>query len=189
MRDCRCAAHLTLTLAWLINVLVPGCALAIFEIVLEKDKGWASALNPAGFGRRLFEGSIVARLCEKPYITVYHVFMFTVVVPAIFLSEYMLLRSGAVDTQVFGKLGPFPCGPTGSALFIVSVWLCFLAVEDFLWFALNWYYPQSLRDLLSGRIWWHTRWLEFGWIKLPRFYVSLVALSILFLLASFYAPN
>jgi len=61
-----------------------------------------------------------------------------------------------------------------------------LGAEDFLWFALNWFYPGSLKDLLSGNVWWHSRWVSLGATKLPRFYLSLPLLSALFLFASVY---
>ena len=58
--------------------------------------------------------------------------------------------------------------------------------EDFLWFALNWYYPESLQDLLAGDIWWHTQWVQMGHIKLPRFYIFTPVLVCIFLTASAY---
>jgi hypothetical protein len=71
----------------------------------------------------------------------------------------------------------------------IAAWLAICTVEDFLWFALNWYYPTSLHDLLSGKIWWHTRWVEIGRIKLPRCYVSALLLSCAFLAADTYVGH
>jgi len=184
-----------LVVAWLANTLVLSLILAVFEIFLEKDKGWASGLNPSTWGRKLLKGSIIARLCEKPYITTYHIFVFLVVMPAIFLGEYLLLKKLGIGHPVSGNLlgasKPFLGMPLGElrfapSLFLISVWLLLLGAEDFLWFALNWFYPGSLKDLLSGNVWWHSRWVSFGTTKLPRFYLSLPLLSALFLFASVY---
>jgi hypothetical protein len=69
-------------------------------------------------------------------------------------------------------------------LFLTAAWFSILVVEDALWFLLNWYYPKSMEDLLSGNIWWHTRWLTLGSIKLPRFYVTTPIVAVAFLVAS-----
>jgi hypothetical protein len=41
---------------------------------------------------------------------------------------------------------------------------------------------------LSGNIWWHTRWLTLGSIKLPRFYVTTPVVAVAFLVASLAPP-
>src|SRR5579859_7540967 len=79
-------------LAWLLNVLIMSFVLAVFEILMEKRCGWGSGLNPSGWGAKLLEGSILAHICEKPYFTAYHVFMFGVVIPAGLLAECVAVR-------------------------------------------------------------------------------------------------
>jgi hypothetical protein len=180
--------------AWFINVLIFSFVLSIVEILLEREKGWASGLNPNGWGKKLLNGGIIARLCEKPYITTYHVFVFMVVMPAFFLAEYSLLRLGIVSRVISSMPDPsksyflMTIGNTklNPLWFLIAVWFSFLAVEDFFWFTFNWYYPRSLEDLLTGNIWWHTRWVNFGSVKLPRFYLSVHLLSAFSLFASLY---
>jgi hypothetical protein len=184
-------------LAWFLNVLVLSLALAIFEILIEKQNGWASAANPNGWGRKLFGGSILSRVCEKHYLTVYHVFVFAVVVPMILWGELLLVESFGIGHPVFSRLfassqAYWVMRVDGVALipllFLTAAWFSILVVEDALWFLLNWYYPTSMEDLLSGNIWWHTRWLTLGSIKLPRFYVTTPVVAVAFLVASLAPP-
>jgi len=165
----------------------------VFEILLEKEKGWGTALDPSGWGRRVFEGGFLAQVCEKPYLTVYHIVIFGLIVPAILFSEFLIVRSLPISHAVataaqvaltrgwiieIGNVRLIPM------LFLGAVWFSVLAVEDGLWFIMNWYYPGSARDLFSGKVWWHTRWLSFGEFEIPRFYVSANLLAASLLLAS-----
>ena len=156
-----------LLLTYLANVALLSLALALVEIVMEKGNGWGSGLNQRTWGRKLWQGSLIARLCEKQYVTLYHAVMFAMALPAVFITEYLVaVRIGVVQ-------GSWLRG----ALFVAASWLLLCVLEDALWFALNWYYPGSWRDLIAGRIWWHTRWWRFGRIHLPGFYVWGLALS------------
>ena len=38
---------------WTADVTLLSSALAVFEIVLERDRGWGTALNERGWGRKL----------------------------------------------------------------------------------------------------------------------------------------
>jgi len=183
----------TVVLAWCLNVLVLSLALAIFEIVVEKENGWASGTNPKRAGRRLFRGSFISEVCEKPYLTAYHLFVFLLLLPLVLVGELLLVQAIGAGHAVFGNLSVSPTNylmmQVGGVtfipfLFLTSAWFCILVVEDLLWFLLNWYYPKSMEDLLSGRIWWHTRWLTLGSIKIPRFYLTISLVAILFLAAS-----
>jgi len=180
-----------LVFAWGLNVLVVSFVLALFEILLEKNNGWASKLNPCGWGKKVLEGNIVSRICEKPFLTVYHIFIFLIVVPSALAAEYLAVKWSGIGTSVYlGALGrPRSClvMQVGNArvmplLYAASVWFGIVFVEDFLWFRMNWHYPKSMQDLLSGKIWWHTQWITLGSIKLPRFYISsfLAAMALLF---------
>jgi hypothetical protein len=181
-------------LYWCINVLILSFALAIFEIVVEKENGWASGWNPRGAGRKLFSGSLVAEVCEKPYLTAYHLFVYVLIIPLILGGELLLMKSLGTGQPVFSRLTASPANHFvmnigGVALipilFLIAAWLSILVVEDLLWFLLNWYYPTSMSDLFSGKIWWHTRWLRLGPIKLPRFYVTTLIVAASLLGASF----
>jgi len=163
---------------YLANVALLSLGLALVEIVMEKGRGWGSGLNQRTWGRKLWEGSLIARLCEKQYVTLYHVVMFAMVLPGIFIAEYVAAaRSGVV--QVDWVRG---------VLFVAGSWLLLCVVEDFLWFALNWYYPGSLRELIAGRIWWHTRWWSIGSVKLPGFYVWGLAVSAIAMVMAVWGP-
>lgn len=180
-------------MAWFLNVLGLSLVLAIFEILIERQNGWASAADPKGWGRKLFLGSVISRVCEKHYLTVYHVFVFALVIPMILWGELWLVASFGIGHPVFSRLvvaaqANLVMQVGGVALipllFLTAAWFSILVVEDALWFLLNWYYPKSMEDLLSGNIWWHTRWLTLGSIKLPRFYVTTPLVAAAFLVAS-----
>jgi len=168
-------------LAWCGNVLFLSLALALFEIFFEKENGWASAANPRGAGRKLFHGSLLSEICEKPHLTAYHLFVFALVLPSILTGELWLVEAAGTGHHLVMKIGGVAFVPI---LFLIAAWFCIFVVEDLLWFLLNWHYPHSVQDLLSGKIWWHTRWLTLGSIKLPRFYFTTALVAAVFLAAS-----
>jgi hypothetical protein len=177
---------------WLADVVALSSALALFEIVLERGQGWASGLSQRGLGKRLWEGSLFVRLLEKPYITVYHLLIFGLVVPLILLIECWVIRlwwarsplpARGVPVLSVWAVGSVRFSPLLSA---AAAWLAVSTLEDFLWFAFNWHYPGGLRRLLSGEVWWHTRWVSFRGAKLPRFYVTVPLIALALLWASTY---
>jgi hypothetical protein len=166
---------------WTVDVTLLSSVLAVFEIVLERDRGWASALDERGWGKKLLAGNPLVRwVADKPYVTSYHLLVFGMLLPIVLWTQYQIgvhlgfgsaLRSGHFIADL---------------LFLFSALLAICVLEDFLWFALNWYYPRSLADLLAGDIWWHTDWIPFGRsMKLPRFYISVGSIALLVLAASF----
>jgi hypothetical protein len=182
-----------MVMAWCLNVLVLSLGLAIFEILFEKENGWASATNPRRAGRELFRGSIIAAVCEKPYLTAYHLFVFLLIIPLILGGELLLLEAVGMGhpalSHWFVHPGDYLVMQVGGVtfipfLFLAAAWFCILVVEDLLWFLLNWHYPKSMEDLLAGKIWWHTRWLTLGSIKVPRFYLTISLVAVFFLTAS-----
>jgi hypothetical protein len=166
-------------LTWTSMVVGTSFVLAIFEILLERNRGWGSGLNPNGWGRKLLRASAIARICEKPYFTLYHVFMFAVIMPLVLVGEYLS------SNVLYGVGGPSQkaSGLLVHVFFVASVWLALVCFEDFLWFLMNWYYPQSLHALLFGDVWWHTKWVTLRYFKLPRFYFSCMGLSAIFFAA------
>jgi hypothetical protein len=167
---------------WLTCVLVLSAVIALFEVVLEKNQGWASGFERRWMGRQLFHHGILLALIEKPYITVYHLLMFGGIVPLILAAECLLIRFFWVS-HIFAIRGSvlLTVWQVGSVRFLpwfsgIAAWLAICVIEDFLWFVFNWYYPASLHDLLSGNIWWHTRWVQVGRLKVPRFYLSTMLL-------------
>lgn len=180
---------------WCVNILVISFVLAVFEILLEKNNGWGSGLNPHGWGRKVFEGTFVARISEKPYFTVYHIFMFAAVVPTCLIVEYSVARAlgvvHAAYSNILGTSNSYLVAQVDKVhfmpfLYFVSVWFAIVFVEDFLWFVMNWYYPNSLQALFSGNVWWHKRWISLGTVKVPRFYLWSFVLSVTLLSVCLY---
>lgn len=162
---------------WGTDVTILSALLALVEIVIEKDRGWASALSDRGWGRKLLEGSALARWIDKPYITSYHLLVFGALLPLALWAQY--------QAGWFAAFGLPRTHPVADGLFLVSAFLAVCILEDFLWFALNWYYPRSLADLLAGEIWWHTGWVALaGSVKLPRVYLSVGGIALCLLGAS-----
>lgn len=166
---------------WTADVMLLSSVLAVFEIVLERDRGWGSALNERGWGRKLLAGNPLIRwVADKPYVTSYHLLVFGTLLPLVLWCQYRIgislgfgsaLRSGHAVADL---------------MFLFSAFLAICVLEDFLWFALNWYYPRGLADLLAGNIWWHTEWIPLGpSVQLPRCYLSAGSVAILALVGSF----
>lgn len=158
---------------WVADVTLFSAVLALIEIVIEKDRGWASALDEAGWGRRLFAGTPMVRWIDKPYVTSYHLLVFGAILPIVLWSQYRIgVLLGFVSSSRAGN-------PIAELLLLLSKFLAICILEDFLWFVLNWYYPGSLTDLFAGDVWWHTRWIPLGAsVKVPRCYVSVGATAI-----------
>ena len=166
-----------LYLAWFADVLVLSLLLALLEINMEKDRGWGATLNSNGLGRKVRPGRLFLGVVEKQYVTVYHLLMYGIILPGVIAAHWVALylfwsKQGLTVTGS-GLLTVWHIGSTSLAPFLLAIaaWLAICTIEDFLWFALNWYYPASLRDLLAGKIWWHTQWVRIGRSMLPRFYV------------------
>lgn len=165
---------------WTADVTLLSGILAVIEIVLEKDQGWASALDASVWGKKLLAGTPVVRWIDKPYVTSYHLLVFGALLPAVLWAQY---RSG-----VLARLGAAPSAGhlVADILFLFSAYLAICILEDFLWFVLNWYYPSSLTDLFAGDIWWHTEWIPLGpSVKVPRVYLSVGGVALCLLGMSF----
>lgn len=164
---------------WVSDVTVLSAILALVEIVIEKDRGWASSLNEVGWGRKLLAGSPVVRWIDKPYVTSYHLLVFGALLPIALWTQFRI----GVLVGFFSS--PLASHPIGAVLFLFSELLAICVLEDFLWFALNWHYPRSLTDLFAGDIWWHTHWIPVGpSVKLPRFYISVGVVALCLLVIS-----
>ena len=156
---------------FLLNVLIISIPVALFEIWIEKEKGWGAGLpKDRWYGAVIGEKSVVmknvARSIGVPYFFGYAIFMYFLLIPAILILEYLLYI-------------PHP-------LFLVAVYVAILAIEDFSWFVLNPYF-NSLRELLKGpygSIWWHKRWIPISSSKyLPAsYFLSAISVSVLLLI-------
>jgi len=152
-------------------VNVFGIALfgAIFEIVMERDKGWGGGLDKGHwYGRIIGENNPAMKFLSVsagvPYFFGYAVAMYFVLVPTV-----LLFQSFYFDLNFF---------------LILAVYFSILALEDFLWFAFNPFFP-SLSELLKGprgSIWWHKKWVRIGNdTYLPQSYFTSALLVALFL--------
>jgi hypothetical protein len=164
---------------WATDVTVLSTVLAVIEIVIEKDRGWAAAFNERGWGRKLLAGTPLLRWIDKPYVTSYHLLVFGALVPMVLWAQYRIaLFAGFASGSRTGHLA-------ADLLLLFSAFLAICVFEDFLWFAFNWYYPGSLKDLFAGDIWWHTSWIQLGAsVKLPRVYIAVGGIALCLLATS-----
>ena len=156
---------------YFLNVLIIALPLALFEIVTEKDKGWGSGWSKSKWYAKPFapKSSLVrflTKILNIEHPLVYHFIVFAVIIPAIFIFEYFYL--------------------TKDILLLLASFIGVIALEDFLWFLLNWNF-DSRRQLLkgpNGTIWWHKRWIKISKnTYLPASY-SAFLLSLLLLILS-----
>ncbi|MDE2031112.1 MAG: hypothetical protein KGI58_02540 [Patescibacteria group bacterium] len=159
-------------LFYILNILLIALPLAIFEIIIEKDHGWGSGWSKDKWyakpfhSKSLFIRSIIKILnIESPLY--YHVLVFWVVLPIIFITEFFWLES--------------------NILLLISSYIAVMIFEDFFWFLLNWNF-DSLRQLCNGpkgSIWWHKRWRKiYKNYYLPASYFPTLLLSIILLILS-----
>lgn len=154
-----------------INVISISLFGAIFEICMEKDKGWGAGLDKSRwYGRIVGENNLILKLLAKsagvPYFFGYAIAMYFILVPAVLLSEYFLFDQ--------------------SPILFIAMYFSILALEDFTWFLLNPYFP-SLKELLkgpNGSIWWHKKWVRIGnhsYLPQSYFTSALIVASLLIL--------
>lgn len=156
---------------FLLNVIAVSLFGALFEICMEKDKGWGAGLDKSRwYGRIIGEKNRVLKFLAEnagvPYFFGYAIAMYFILVPGVLLFEYFFLNQ--------------------SIFLFIAMYFSILALEDFTWFLLNPYF-HSLQELLkgpNGSIWWHRKWVRIGSKSyLPQSYftsaVMVVALLIL----------
>jgi hypothetical protein len=140
------------------STFIIAFGVAIFEIIIEKDKGWGSGWDKSKWYAKTFaDGSRLSVFISKilsiePPLN-YHLLLFAVFVPALLTLECLIFNR--------------------SILFFFSVYIGILTVEDFLWFSLNWHF-KSFRELLKGprgSIFWHKSWVRLGNVYLPQTYL------------------
>lgn len=155
---------------YFLNILIIALPLALFEILIEKEKGWGSGWSKNKWYAKPFvpQSSFVKFLIKVLKIEsplVYHFITFAIIIPAIFIIEYYYW--------------------TNNILLLIASFIGVIVLEDFFWFLLNWNF-DSLRQLLrgpNGTIWWHKRWIKISKNSyLPASYFSALPLSFLLLL-------
>lgn len=156
---------------YIIVLLIAALGLAVFEIILEGEEGWAQKHpvwepNP---------DSVIAKIYrkinnDKP-LTGYHVLM---VSGMIFIYHLPFLP----------QIPPATGNPTlAKELQLFSGLFLTLTTEDFLWFALNPYY--GLKKFRSENIWWHKKW----WGRIPLDYPRGILTSLLFIVLPAFGWN
>lgn len=156
----------------IVNIFAISLPFSIFEIIIEKDKGWGAGLpKDTWYGKHIGEKSAFFQLLADtfgvPYFFGYGILAYFIIVPLILVLEYFFL--------------------TSNILFLLATLVGVLFIEDFLWFVLNPHF-DSLNQLLkgpNGTIWWHTKWSKVtSSYYLPTSYVKgSVALLILITLS------
>ncbi|OGN28148.1 MAG: hypothetical protein A3A33_02225 [Candidatus Yanofskybacteria bacterium RIFCSPLOWO2_01_FULL_49_25] len=155
-----------------VHVACIALPLAIFEIIIEKDKGWGSGWDIRRWYAKIFapESSLMRSIQNALHINPplnYHVLVFGFLVPVLLALDGIFI--------------------TKSVFMTLSILFGVLVFEDFLWFALNWNF-HSLRELLHGprgSISWHHAWIRIGSTAyIPASYFSGLAISLLFFLLS-----
>lgn len=157
-------------IAFVINVLLIALPIAVFEIIIEKDKGWGAGLpKNTWYGKqmtgRFFEA--ISRFAKVPNFLRFQVAIYFILLPILIAVEYFLIVE---DIN-----------------FLIAVFFATLVTEDFLWFVINWNF-NSLSELLkgpNGKIWWHKKWVRI-WPDnyLPRSYFIAAILIVVFLFLS-----
>ncbi len=152
-------------IATAIFILALALLLAFLEIEVEGGSGWAENLPTWYRKSRVFY-----YLNGRKPLTGYH----------LFLLAFMLL---AFHAGFFtGLAWSLP-----AELLVVSYYMIFLTVEDFLWFAFN---PKfGSKNFKKDRIWWHN---ENAWVfgLFPLSYLSSVVITVLLnTYSSFYSGS
>lgn len=153
---------------YILNILLISLPIAIFEIAIEKRGGWGSSwLKDKWYAKPFKPDSKAVKLLIK-IVNIqsplnYHFVMFVLVIPSLFIVQYFYW--------------------TKDVLLLFSCFFSVLVFEDFFWFLFNWHF-SSLKELLKGSdgsVWWHKSWVKiFGKYQLPKSYLSLIILSMVF---------
>lgn len=149
-----------------VYIFILAAVLAILEIQIEGEHGWAKNLPTWRPHPDSNLSKVYKRLMSGRDLTGYHLTMFAFV----FLIFHF----------------PYVFGLT----FILEHWLktmsyffIFVVLWDFLWFVLNPHYP--LRKFTAEHIWWHKKW----GLGLPIDYYGGVVISLLVLMPIIYLSN
>lgn len=157
------------------NILFLSLPLAIFEIIIEKDKGWGGGWNKTKWCAKPFAPNskltrFLVKILKVETPLNYHLLMFAVVFPIIFIAQYVFI--------------------THNILLLFTAFITVILFEDVLWFAINWNF-DSFKQLLkgpNGSIWWHKSWVKISSHNyLPTsYFIWPILVVILYLLAQRY---
>lgn len=156
---------------FLIDIVFLAIPIALFEITIEKDKGWGAGLpEDRWYGRVVGENNTVMRILASiigvPYFFGYGILMYLILLPLFLFVEYLFF--------------------VPNLILLLTIYIGIVVTEDFSWFVLNWHF-SSLKELFKGphgSIWWHKRWIKlFNGYYLPRSYLAIIVASILLFLS------
>lgn len=155
---------------YLLVITMVAIPVALFEIwgMTHYKIGWGESLPPGtSWGKPLLK-EVPFNLVDPLLLTRYHFVMFFVIVPGLLAVSIFLLRNWTERPPVTGLAW---------ILFIIAGDLGVIELEDFLFFvfssALHTPYPDALVRLFRGEANWHSYWMNFGFFKLPAFYLWL----------------
>lgn len=154
---------------YILNILLIALPLAIFEIFIEPSGGWGiSWPKHKWYAKPFFPENkflkFIVRIANIESPLYYHVFVFGLIIPGIFVLEYFFIIQ--------------------NILLLISCFIAVLVFEDFLWFLMNWRF-DSFTQLLkgpNGNIWWHKGWVRvYKQYYLPVSYFILIPVSLILL--------
>ena len=131
-------------------LFVTSSVFALLEVQIEGKNGWAGQLPTWRLSKNL-KGWMRMFVDPKKPITGYHVYMWLMLLLLVHIP--FLLTPWSFQKE----------------LYIISFYILFLSLEDFLWFIFNPHYGWE--NFNKDEVSWHTVWL-FGlplqyWIKFP----------------------
>ncbi|RJQ35423.1 hypothetical protein C4566_00685 [Candidatus Parcubacteria bacterium] len=146
---------------YLVNIylLVMAVALALLEIQIEGEHGWAQNLPTWRPQKKSFFVNLYSKLIGGRQVTGYHVMMFIFILLIFHLPFVFGLEFRLEDW-----------------LKVVSLYFMFVVLWDFLWFVLNPHRP--LKKFKKEYIWWHKYW----WGGMPIDYYIVLILSFVVLI-------
>jgi hypothetical protein len=136
-------------IGYLVFMLFMAFILAMWEIQIEGEHGWAAKL-PCW---RIEKGWISKITGTRP-ITGYHFFMSIFMIGMIHLPLFFVPWTWRLEFLLFG--------------FYIGM----VFIEDFLWFVFNPGY--GIKKFRKGKIWWHKTW----WGPVPSLYYILLVLTV-----------
>ncbi len=156
---------------YIVDVTILSTVLAVFEISIERGRGWGSGWDKSKWYAKPFApGTKFANFLSRtngvaPYLN-YHVVFFGIIIPLIVVLEALILPV--------------------NAFFYIAVYIGVATLEDLLWFVLDWH-GRNFGEMLQGPkgpVFWYKKWVRLGEDRyIPLSYISGALLALLFLAA------
>jgi hypothetical protein len=155
---------------YLFVVATVATCLALFERwgIARFNVGWGEPLPANTFWGKPVLEKAPFNLAGAVLLTRYHFVMFFVLVPMALTVAILILKNSAAHP---------PATWLAWIFFLIACVFGVMVLEDFLFFVFSSLfrspYPHALARLLRGEATWHPQQINFGWFKLPAFYVYL----------------